>query len=264
MLSVLLSTMLLSHADPIEKVPDKPKGEIWVMVVDSGISENERLKGYVQFDQSIDYKPSDHGTHVAGLIIYGNHILKDGVPNWDDRVCSQVKIFSCNYYDPLDKGPDNLKRSIDCIDRATRWKMDYINYSGGGTLKSEVEYNAIKRYSDSGGVMVVAAGNEGKSLNELPYYPASYKFGFKMYAKTLPAIQSLIIVEALDQDGKVWNKSSTHPQARRMVGHNVFSTLPFGQYGYMSGTSQAAPGVLHTILKQRCEDLKTNYHLTSK
>jgi subtilisin family serine protease len=220
----------------------------------------------VQYDDSDNYVDNHgHGTHVTGLIVYGHMQDKENTaPKWDDALCKQVKVFACKYYDVNDAGMDNLRRSNDCIDKATKWKMDYINYSGGGVAKSEAEYNAIMRFHKSGGVFVTVTGNEGSNLDFFPFYPASYKFGFKMYTKTLPGIPSIIMVEAIKRDGTVWSKSNTSKVALKELGYDVFSTLPNNQYGFMSGTSQAAPTALHTILKQRCDNLKSGFQLTSK
>lgn len=234
----------------------KVKGpkEIWVMVVDTGIGPNDKLKKNVRYAETPDYIDNHgHGTHIAGIVAYGNTVKDSG--SFANRVCDNVKIFSCKYYDPKQTGFNNLKKSIDCIKTATTMKMDFVNYSGGGTEFSAEEHEAYEKYAQSGGTAVVAAGNEKSNLNDQPYYPAMY--GFKSYqigTRVFSQIR-LFAVQNLGDNSELSPLSNYYPLALKERGDQIYSTLPNNAFGYMTGTSQATAQVTHLLLRQRCKEL---------
>lgn len=247
----------------VDRSPKKTK--IKVMVIDTGIASHPWLDQFVQRDESKDYKDTvGHGTHVAGIIAFGNDI---SVTKSGDQLCPEVEIYSCAFWTPDNESMTNLKNTLECINKATAEKMDYINYSGGGTLPFEEEYLAYKKFVDQGGTVVAAAGNERSDLTKRDYYPASYAFGWtkiKLVKKPneknvrqvriqMPKLKNIFIAENVDRAGKLHRLSNFHPDAFKERGVDILSTLPNGQFGYMTGTSQAAPALLHTILKQKCE-----------
>lgn len=224
---------------------------ITVMVIDTGIDANHPLLSkHVTSDGSDDYQfDHGHGTHVAGIILYGNRMKPgmSGKPRNQDPVCKEVRIISCRFYRRKNSGDQNLVSSIQCVKKATELKVDYINYSGGGLLKSHIELEAFREYSKTGGTVFAAAGNEDMSLLKGAYYPASYGLNDR--------VPRIYTVENVTADGDLVKSSNSHPDALREVGSNVYSTLPNDSYGAMTGTSQAAPAALHFVLKQRCFDL---------
>lgn len=224
----------------------KPSGQIWVMVIDTGITYHPKLSNYVQFKNTNDYRDIDgHGTHVAGIVAYGNHMSTDA---FGDALCPQVKIFSCNYFAGRKK--DYLRDSNDCINKATRMRVDYINISSGGKSYDQEEYNALKSYVSTGGIVVAAAGNESSSLLEQPYYPASYAVPGNAMFKPLGG---LIVVSNVDRNGELVPTSNYWIGARKAMGKDVLSTVHENTFMFKTGTSQAAPTVLHEILKERCK-----------
>jgi hypothetical protein len=78
------------------------------------------------------------------------------------------------YYRP--DGNGNLRATVNAIKYATDLKLDFINYSGGGADPNVDEYYAIEQYVNGGGTILVAAGNDGKNLDnpENGFYPAKY------------------------------------------------------------------------------------------
>lgn len=236
----------LGAATVVKPVEEK----ITVMVIDTGIdATHPLLKEFITSDGSDDYVPSlGHGTHVAGIILHGNRMSRtsDGLTG-KDTVCPQVKIISCKYYHKDIAGADALAREVNCIERAIRMKVDYINISGGGTTFSVSELQAVRAFSNQGGIIFAAAGNESTSMETEPYYPASYGL-----EKKVPRVYA---VQNVKTDGSRGPTSNVHPYALTEVGTEVWSALPNGQYGRMTGTSQATPAVLHLFLKQKCADL---------
>lgn len=232
-------------AKPVRPVKST-KSKIKVMLIDTGVDlQHELLSGRVTGD-GVDRH--GHGTHIAGILLYGNKMHPDHGLAGKDQLCDEVEIISCKYYDPkLPK--DNLAESVRCIELATKLKVEYLNYSGGGTEFSSKERKAYEEYLKSGGTAVVAAGNERSDLRLHKYYPASYGLDGKW--------KNFYVVENYGRDGERVPSSNYHPDAQQETGENILSTLPASTYGYMTGTSQATPAFLHTILKQKCESLNS-------
>ncbi len=165
-----------------------------------------------------------HGTHIAGIIGAegGNGIGISGV-------APKVSVMVLKYYDPGSKSADNLKNTVRAIDYAVKMNAHIINYSGGGLSPALEEKQAIERAMKKGILFVAAAGNEKSNSDIQKYYPADY------------GLPNIVSVTAIDKKKHVlpssnYGVSTVHIAA---PGNNIFSTLPGGQYGYMTGTSQA-------------------------
>lgn len=168
-----------------------------------------------------------HGTHVAGIVTsYG-----------------PVSIMVLKFQD--DKGIGYTGDAIKAINYALMMKKDFgidivaINNSwGGSTGYSSLLDNAIKNAADNNIIFVTSAGNTGANHDLSPRYPSSY------------SQSNIISVAALGFDKtdlagySDYGKNSVNIAA---VGSSVFSTLPNNTYGYMSGTSMAAPQITGAI-----------------
>jgi subtilisin family serine protease len=167
-----------------------------------------------------------HGTHVAGIIgAVANP--QTGVSG----VAHRVSIMAVKYYSDANPGPVNLSNTIKALNYAIDHGARIINYSGGGPEFSEEEYFAIKRAEAKGILVVAAAGNDhhNTDLVENYYYPAAYH------------LSNIISVTATDIHNNILS-SSNYGKTKVDVaapGENIYSTLPGGRYGYMTGTSQA-------------------------
>ncbi len=192
-----------------------------VAVIDTGADvSHPALEGaFVEGVNFVTRKPGSfddqgHGTHISGII----HTF---APN--------VKILPLKFYSDANPGSVNVKNTVAAISYAVDHGAKIINYSGGGPEFNEDELLALKRAEAKGVLVVAAAGNEHQLLAGT-YYPASYFYRLK----------NLIVVGALDTMG---NKAATSNFGTGVdifaPGENIFSTLPGGRYGYMSGTSQA-------------------------
>lgn len=181
-----------------------------------------------------------HGTHVAG-IIGALADLDAGVSG----VVHKVSIMPVKYYSDLNPGSVNLRNAVKAINYAVDHGAQIINYSGGGPEFCEDEYLAIKRAEQRGILFVAAAGNEHQNADFIGnyYYPSSYR------------LSNIISVAATDINNDLipssnWGHNKVDVAA---PGENIFSTLPGGRYGYMSGTSQATAfvtGIAALLLSQ--------------
>ncbi len=231
-----------------------PKNEIVIAIIDTGIDVNhpyikdnlwvnphEKLNdldndgnGYAGDLHGWNFVSNDndltdnhgHGTHIAGIIKQRAQSTK-------------IKFMILKYYDPLSSAKDNLMNSVKAIRYAIKMKADIINYSGGGDEKSLMEEQAILDAQGQGVLFVAAAGNEGRNTDDRGYYPAGYK------------LNNLISVAATDYQEHLlptsnFGKSSVHTAA---PGKDIYSSLPAGKFGYMTGTSQATAWISGELAK---------------
>jgi thermitase len=167
-----------------------------------------------------------HGSHVAGIIgaTAKNNAGAMGVaPN----IC----IMAVRYYSDTATGAQNLANTVKAINYAVDHGANVINYSGGGAEFSMQEMQAIKRAEAKGVIFVAAAGNEYQDTDQAgnAYFPAAY------------GLSNIIAVAATNIHNQIlpssnWGKKHVHVAA---PGENIYSTLPHGKYGYLTGTSQA-------------------------
>ncbi|MEB3198247.1 MAG: S8 family serine peptidase [Candidatus Sericytochromatia bacterium] len=168
-----------------------------------------------------------HGTHVAGIIAaVGNN--SQGAAG----VAFRTKVLPLRVLGV--DGSGSTWNTVAALDYAVARKASVINLSLGSSERSDVEEEAIQRAIQAGAVVVAAAGNEATDGNYLEY-PASY-----------PGVVS---VAAIGPDLKRAPFSNFNSWVTLSApGVDVFSTIPTQfspgvPYGYMSGTSMAAPMV---------------------
>jgi len=177
-----------------------------------------------------------HGTHIAGIIGAegGNGIGISGVS-------PKVSLMILKYYDAKGNDLNNLVNTVKAIDYAVNQNCNIINYSGGGVAPSPEERAAIERANKKGILFVAAAGNERSNSDVRKYYPADY------------GLPNILSVTAIDRFQNVLPTSNYGEQTVDIAapGNDIISTLPNGQYGYMTGTSQAtafASGVAALVM----------------
>lgn len=164
-----------------------------------------------------------HGSHIAGIIgsSAANGIGLAGV-------CPRVRIMALKYYDSSGAGFNNLQNTVKAFQYANKMGAHIINYSGGGAEAATAERMALEDSRNRGILVIAAAGNDGRSNDVTPYYPASYP------------LDNIISVASINKYDQLLTSSNfgklVHVAA---PGLSVMSTLPGGRYGMMSGTSQA-------------------------
>lgn len=168
-----------------------------------------------------------HGTHVAGIVAaVGNNA--QGIVG----VAFKTKVMAIRVLGV--DGSGSMLDVIDAINYAVAKGCKVINMSLGSPDRSELESRAIQDAVAKGVVVVAAAGNEATTGNYTEY-PASY-----------PGVVS---VGAVGPDLKRAPFSNFNSEITLVApGVDIYSTLPtrFGKdnpYGYLSGTSMAAPMV---------------------
>lgn len=160
-LTFLVLFLSLGFVFGFAEIPEPNYEKIKVAVIDTGKPYVKGIPLCASIDltgSSLDHTDKNgHGTNVSYLI----HKYSKGA-----HYC-QVPI---NYFGSL--GTDNSVNSNIAFSLAIAYGVDIINYSAGGVNKDNYECSLVKLALDRGIKVVAAAGNEGKDLEEQPYYPA--------------------------------------------------------------------------------------------
>ncbi len=214
---------------------------IWVNpheIAGNGVDDDQN--GYIDDVHGIDAaagsgdpQSSDaHGTHVAGIIgaVGNNGIGVSGV-SWSVSLLAIKASDEEGFFSTFDiaKGLDYVRRLK--VERGAR--IVAVNASFGGFSPSDVEFRAIERLRLAGILFVAAAGNESANIDRNPVFPASYQ------------LDNIISVLATDERGARANFSNYGFLNADIAapGTRILSTLPFGSYGRLDGTSMATPMV---------------------
>lgn len=172
-----------------------------------------------------------HGTHVAGIIGArgGNGIGIAGVA-W------RVKIMPVKVLDASAVG------SAASLALAIRYAVangaQVINLSVSGAGYSRAFDEAVQFASDSGVVVVGAAGNDGRNVDAAPVYPAAFRAPL------------LVSVAATAQGGGLSPVSNFGAGAVQLAapGQDIVSTAAGGGYERRTGTSMATPHVAGAVV----------------
>jgi serine protease AprX len=154
---------------------------VGVAVIDSGVFNHDDLKTANGWGSRIVYSesfiPGDtstndaygHGTHVAGIVAGNGHDSQSGYPTQYVGVAPNANIINLRVLDANGSGTDS--QVIAAIERAIQLKDTYnirvINLSlGRGVYESyalDPVCQAVEAAWESGIVVVVAAGNQGRN-----------------------------------------------------------------------------------------------------
>ncbi|MCU7927481.1 MAG: S8 family peptidase [Candidatus Thiodiazotropha sp. (ex Dulcina madagascariensis)] len=222
---------------------------IKIAVLDTGIDYNhpDLDMNYAGGDNFISIDPNNHdplddsynshGTHVAGTI--AAELDGAGVVG----VAPEASIYAVKVLDGAGFG--SVSSVVAGIDWAVANQMDIINLSMGFTTYFQSLADACEAANAAGLVVVAAAGN-------------SYG-GPVMYPAALP---SVIAVGATTIFNDIGFMSATGPEIELTApGLNVNSTIANGGYGFLGGTSQAAPhvtGVAALLMSMGVGDIDGN------
>lgn len=174
-----------------------------------------------------------HGTHVAGIIAARNNNVGTLGVAYNVKIMS-VKAAAHN--GTLNQG-DIAKAVLYAYENGA----EVINMSFGGSACSIAVQDALATaYTRC--VLVASAGNSGKPNEPTDFYPALPNY---------PAALTYVLgVMSVDETGKEsiftnWDAFAFNGVEYELYapGENIMSTLPGNKYGYLSGTSMAAPVV---------------------
>ena len=195
-----------------------------VAVIDAGIDvahhglTAQMLPGYDfvnNTELTYDYSRKSeyvHGTHVAGII----------AQNAPEAQILPLKVF--------EHGRAYTSDIIRAVEYAQEHGASVVNMSFGGADDNRALREVMQA---SNMLFVCAAGNARTDVEEVPVYPACFD------------LENIISVASLNQDlgFSYYSNYGTESVDIAAVGRDVYSMWPEGEYGEMSGTSQAAAQV---------------------
>jgi len=177
-------------------------------------------------DNNMPYDDNGHGTHVAGTIAQSTNNDLGGVGLAFHATIIPVKVLA-------GAGGGTTLQVANGVRFAADAGAHVINMSLGGGGPSEIMHDAIKYAKKKGVLVVVAAGNNGRSVE----YPGAYPESFT--------------VSATDEKNKIAQFSSRGPRVDIAApGVNVLQQIicesgknGCEEYRALNGTSMATPHV---------------------
>jgi subtilisin family serine protease len=208
--------------DPTVVCDDRSDG-----VDDDGNSYVDDWRGWdFVNDDNNPFDDHRHGTHVAGTIgaVGDNGVGVVGV-NWN------VRIMALKILDAAGSGTtaDAISATLYSADRGAHISS---NSWGGGpvdqSLLDAIEYGAARNM-----LFVAAAGNDGRSNDTTPFYPANY------------GSEAIVSVAATDHNDALafFSNYGASTVDLGAPGVNILATTPGNTYQSFSGTSMATPHV---------------------
>jgi len=197
--------------------------DVLVAVLDTGIDrDHEDLGSRVVAEVNFSDSPvvddlHGHGTHIAGIIAAeaDNEIGIVGVA--PGSLIMNIKVAD-------DRGRCDARAIADGIVWAVDNGANILNISLSLSEPSEALEEAIAYAWSHGAVIIAAAGNNGSSA---PQYPAYYP-------------QVIAVTATMEDDSRAPLASYGEWVDVAAPGYQIYSTLPDNEYGYKTGTSQAA------------------------
>lgn len=241
--AVLDSGMQLNHPDL--------KGNIWHNPNEiKGNNKDDDHNGYVDDYYGVDiYDGSGggadadgHGTHVSGIVgAHGNNAVGVAGGCWSASIMP-VRFMNAN-------GRGSTSDAVAGLEYAIHEHAKVVNCSFGASNASNSLHDAIQDAKGKGVLLVVAAGNDGQSIDKTPEYPASYTFS------------NILTVAATTSSGALASFSNFGSKSVDLAapGDGVWSTYLNSGYKQLSGTSMAAPFVTAAAAMLRAKDSDLSY-----
>ncbi|MEU6232022.1 type VII secretion-associated serine protease mycosin [Kitasatospora sp. NPDC047058] len=231
---------ILRKFDVEKAVWSVSQGEgVTVAVVDSGVMpDHPDLTGQVlpgtdfsggKTDGRVDAQ--GHGTAIASLIAGHGHGTQAGVMG----LAPKARILPIR----VRTNGESPELAQSDVALAVRYAVDHgakvVNLSLGGYSRHDSQARAAIEYAASKDVVLVAAtGNSGDTSQPVEY-PA--------------ALPGVVAVGAVDEQGKLWEKSNTGPETTLVApGVDIYHASPTATsgYGVSKGTSDAVAYVSAT------------------
>jgi major intracellular serine protease len=201
-------------------------------IIDSGIDPNHpdlRDKVVIRHNYVNDSEWNPHGTHVAGTVAAKGNIM---------GVAPDAKLAD---YRVLDKnGSGSFVDITKAIYQATLDGCNIINLSLGSQVGYEPMHAAIQNAVEHGVLVVAAVGNEGDGN------PTTDEISYPGYYSEVCGAGAVQFSTSINEEKTILDAYFTNTNKEVDVaapGWEIWSTLPNGKYGGMSGTSMASPHV---------------------
>ncbi len=222
-----------SHADIKDNMWTNKKE-----IAGNGVDDDNN--GYVDDIYGYDFNGNDadpkdetgsqnpgHGTHCAGILgAVGDN--GKGISGMSQKISIMASRFLGA------DGSGDLAGAVKSIDYATDNGAHVISASwGAGVSASEAQpiTEAISRANDKGVIFVAAASNDGKNND-----------GYEVYPANTPLPNVITVAASNTSDGKPsWSNYGVGKVSLSAPGDAIYSTLPGGKFGNLSGTSMATP-----------------------
>lgn len=164
-----------------------------------------------------------HGTAMAGIIAAeGNNAIGISGVMWRAGLMS-LQVLDAN-------GTGDVAKAVEAIDYAVNHGAQIINLSWGSDDGSIALLQAIDRAAAASVLVVCSAGNDGRDIEAVPHFPASFD------------LPNIISVAATDRSEKLALSSNWNSKGAGLAapGTEILTTKPGGAYQTVSGTSAAA------------------------
>ncbi|MBV6514169.1 MAG: hypothetical protein FMNOHCHN_03759 [Ignavibacteriaceae bacterium] len=244
---IILSVVFISQLIKLKSIANttgiEMSGKINVMIMDNWV--NSKLPGLdnhleypIEHDSSKPDYLGNHGTSVTSIVLYGN------TPGLN-KICDEVKIDICTL------GGTDAKfehKMLVCLKRATMYSnLHYINISAGGSKYIKEEKALVSELNNRNVKIYAALGNDGMWVgHRFRFYPASY----------FTELKNVIPVMNLTKTGELNKISNRASGARSALGTDILTYVDEVNTQLFTGTSAAAPMLLHQQLQYDCKMLK--------
>ena len=255
----------------IESLSNRNQRTPIVAVLDTGFQQDHQdlignfVHGWNTYNDNSILPVDNHGTHVSGIIIAtsNNGIGISGISGgFADINVMPIYPYSFTVGSLTD---DLLHRAyLYVLDKRLEYNESngtegfYIvatNQSFGGTYNPNdfpISKHLLDVMGEAGIISIMSAGNDGLNLNNNSRVPQRLETEYKI----------VVANSTQNDDLSISSNFGNLTVDISAPGSNIYSTLTSDRYGFLSGTSMAAPyvsGVLALIYSAISEDILASY-----